>query len=266
MADIHQFSEVALKFANSILKYTAPILSVKSHSSNLPPAVDSSVVFIEIDNRFFGITAAHSMYAKLDHLGIQIDLDFLSLGGEIKVFETNDMVNYDPSKLDLAVWELSDEMVVAVRKKYSFLPWAKVAVDHPAVPLAPYMIVGFPAEKTTKHFPTKTVSLKPLVLCSIGVNYAFYLEEELEPFKTLALVANQQMVGSFGSQNILSLPDLGGISGCGIWHIKNLTGTKQEFELVGILTGENNEQTVLFGSRVNYLRKILIYQFGISNI
>jgi hypothetical protein len=61
------------------------------------------------------------------------------------------------------------------------------------------------------------------------------------------------------------LPDLNGISGCGIWNVSNVFEKKPQYKLVSILTGENFQKTVLYSAKVDYLKILFQAYFDVKS-
>ena len=77
------------------------------------------------------------------------------------------------------------------------------------------------------------------------------------------LLQNEVEVTS--SNTIIKLPELEGISGCGVWTVFNLFSEFPDYKLVSIITGRDNDNLYLYSSRIEILRIILTKEFGLSN-
>lgn len=260
------YNSICDSISREIAKCTPQLFSVKNHISKLPPAADSTSVLITVQDRHFLVTAAHCVHEfDLDYLGIMIGNDFCTIGGQLKYFEPNDLDDCDPNKIDLAVFELLPDTAGAIREKYQFLNWDRVETNHSSSQASLYLIFGYPEVRTEKkYFPDKIITPTPLVLRTIGVPAEYYLHENINERKTIVLTLDQRKVGSKSKDKIEALPFLGGVSGCGVWNVFNLFGMTPQYRLVSFLTGENASKTVLYSSRADNLKTILITQFGIN--
>ncbi len=87
----------------------------------------------------------------------------------------------------------------------------------------------------------------------------------LTTLSCIILSADQKKVGLNTTNSIIELPELGGISGCGIWHVFNEFGKNPKYHLVAILTGENEEKTILYSTKVDHIKKILQIHFSLKS-
>lgn len=258
------YNHVCSAIASDIAKWTPQLFTVKTHVNKLPPQAFGSSVLLTVERRYFLITAAHCVHGiNLEYLGIMIGNDFCSIGGNLLYFEPNEEI-FNPNNSDIAVFELHDDTVEAMREKYEFMSWDKVRLQHQSNEYAKYLIFGYPASKTTKHFPTKQVIPEPLVLRTIGIPDNYYTNEKVDRNKTFILFADQRSVGRANSENIEELPELGGISGCGVWQIFDLTTNNPKYGLVALITGEGGNKTVLYCSRIDHVGNILKRHFYIN--
>jgi hypothetical protein len=264
---LERFNKICDNVSKIIVSYSPQLFSVKDHKSKLPPAADSSSILVTIENRFFLVTAAHCIHEfDLTCIGIMILDEFVGLGGTVQYFEPNGAETFDPNNMDMAVFELDAETTAAMKEKYQFLDWNQIKTGHPSLKISPYLIFGYPGSKTRKHFPTKQIIPEPFILRTIGKPFEFYQTENIDPQKTLALLVDQKRIASAVTKEVEKIEELGGISGCGVWHISNLLAEYPTFELISILTGENKEKAVLYSSKVDNLRTILIRAFGVISI
>lgn len=261
------YDDICEKIAKEIALCTPQLFSVKNQNSRLPPKADSSSLLVTVNNRFFLTTAAHSVHDfDLNCIGIMIENDFCTIGGQLKYFEPNELENFDPNKIDIAVFELEATTVSVMKEKYQFLQWNKIGLNHISSEASHYLIFGYPEQETKKYYPTKQILPSPFILRTIGVTKEYYFKESVDITKTVIVTVDQKMVVRSSTQKIEVLPELGGISGCGVWNVFNLFGETPQYQLVSILTGENEEKTVLYSSKINVLRNILISDFKVDNI
>lgn len=257
------YDELSLNMAKEIMDYTPQLFFEKNHNGKLPPYADSSSVLLTINERFFLITAAHCIY-DIDCIGIMVENDFYTIGGYLKYFEPNDQDNYEPNHLDLAIFELNDETIKAFKLKYKFLDWNRIGFGHQSSTISHYLVIGYPEYKTEKHFPTKKILSSPLILRTIGVNVDKYVKDKVNKNSCIILSADQKNVGLNTTNTIIELPPLGGISGCGIWHVFNEFGKTPRYQLVAILTGENEQKTLLYSTKIDHIKKILEIHFNLK--
>ncbi len=250
------YNEIALTVAEHVQKFTPQIFSVRNHESTLPPSPHSSSVLIKIAERHILISAAHTFHNEnLQNIGFMIQQDFIAIGGQLRYFEPNDSDNYEPTKKDIAFFELDDVTIEAFKEKYDFLEWDKLGFNHFSEIDSKYLIFGYPSEMTRKNFPAKLITPSSLKLRTIGVPPPYYRADKINIFQTLILLAVQDNIT--GADTFKKLPVLGGISGCGVWDISNTSPSNPEYKLVSIMTGENESQTVLYSTKIDELLQYL---------
>lgn len=259
------YNKIAGIISLEVMKCTPQLYSVEDHISNEPPFPHSSSVLLNFDENFFLLTAGHCVHnLDLNKVGIMLDHDFCTIGGTLKYFEPNDDDNYDPTNYDIAIFKLDAETIATFKEKYNFLEINKLDFNHISSEASRYMIFGYPGELTENDFRTKTIVPAPLKLRMSSVPFSFYLKENIDKSKTLVLSVDQKAVGTADNQFVSALSPLGGISGCGVWHISDLNTSNPKYHLVSILTGENETQTTLYSTKIDILPLILKKDFGLT--
>lgn len=257
------FNNVCSNFALEIAKCTPQLFIVKNHHSRLPPYAFGSAILTTIKQAHFLVTAAHCVdRINLEYLGIMIENDFYTIGGQLFYYEPN-QDTFDPNNADMAVVMLNTKTANVIKEKYEFMDWEKIGLDHLSDQLSKYLIFGYPASKTRKYFPTKQIIPEPLVLRTVGTSDDYYLHDDINRSKTFLLYADQKCVGRTAESEIEELPQLGGISGCGVWTIFDLFTQSPKYKLVGLITGEDKNMRVLYCSRINNAERIINSYFKI---
>jgi hypothetical protein len=248
-----------------LVKYTPQLFFVKDHNSKLPPYADSSAVLLTIDGRFFLLTAGHTVHnIDINHIGIMIGNEFCTIGGHLKYFDPNDSNYYEPNNLDIAIFEIDHASVGAIKEKYDFLQSSKIGLNHLSIGPSRYLIFGYPEKETKKYFPKKQILPDPFIFRTVGVSKNHYSENRIDANRTLVLLVNQKSVMRSKTQLIEELSELGGISGCGVWEVSNLFGDSPQYQLVSILTGENEEKSVLYSTKISVVANLLRIHFNLS--
>ena len=259
-------SEVGLRIAREVAQFTPQLFYVKRNIRLAPFALASSIL-LTVNSRFYLVTAAHSFYGdNVDNIGIMINNVFCKLGGTLINCEPNDSADHEPNKIDMAVFELHNDTVEFIKTKYQFLPWSKISFDHVSSKNVNYLIFGYPASETRKHFPTKEVISSTFTLASYGLDMKYYLSHKIDACKKIMLPLLENQIGKSSSNNITELPELEGISGCGVWSFFDLFSEFPNYKLVSIITGRDNDSTYLYSSRIEVLKIILNKGFGLSNL
>jgi hypothetical protein len=231
----------------------------------------SSSVLVSVKNRFFLVGAAHSFFDVDIGKDIRIMIDNYSyeLGGNLRYFEPNKNDGaYVPNNADMAVFELSNGFVRSIEKKYNFLPWSRIVFGHESSKDARYFLQGYPEKITGTDFPTYKIHSSAFNLAAIGFEKDFYMEENIDSRKVIAVTADQSVWRKMPviNQGEVKLSELGGISGSGVWNVFNLESETPEYRLVSIVTGENHAKTCLYSTRIEVLRAILIEKFNVEDI
>jgi hypothetical protein len=64
---------------------------------------------------------------------------------------------------------------------------------------------------------------------------------------------NHQQITLAKTGELVKLVDLGGISGCGVWEISEIHSSNPQYQLVSIVTGEDDKLDVLYSTKINTL-------------
>ncbi len=261
------YNDVCNDMSKEVAKYTPQLFFNKNLSITNPPSADSSSILLTVNGRFFLITSGHTVHGiNINCLGFMIEDYFYTIGGYLRYFDPNDVDRHEPNKIDIAIFELEEKTINALKEKYDFVQWNKVSFNHSSSESSHYLIFGYPNQKTRKHFPTKEILPSPFFFRTNGVSIKHYLKENTNSNTTLIINVNQKYVMGSETKSIEQLPELGGISGCGVWEILNLYGEKPQYKLVSIVTGENEQQTCLYSSKIDNVRSILKTQFNLNLI
>lgn len=259
------YNKIASYISLEIIKYTPQLYYVEDHSSDEAPYPHSSSVLLHFDEKFFLVTAGHCVHnIDLTKVGIMLGHDFCSIGGSLKCYEPNDEDTYEPTNLDLAIFRLKSETVDAFKEKYDFLNVEKLNFNHISSKESRYLIFGYPGELTENDDEAKVIIPSSLKLRTIGVPFLYYLQEGIDKNKTLVLFVDQNNIGTSDSTTVSELAALGGISGCGVWHVSDLNTSNPQYQLVSILTGENQEQTTLYSTKIDIIPYFLKRDFNLT--
>lgn len=183
--------------ADEIFFSTPQLFRVKDHASKLPEWPHSTSIIFTSNEKYFLLTAGHSVHGQdMKKIGIKLGNDFISLGGQFACVEHNEDNNYEPNKLDIAIFHLDIVTVQAIKEKYRFLDLSKLKFNHHSPSSAYYLLMGFPENLTTKNFPTKTINPKSLRLRTIGLPFEYYIANNINPTKKLTLFIDQEHIGT----------------------------------------------------------------------
>lgn len=241
-------NNVAENISKEIQKYTPQLYYDEKPNSNLPSRPLASSVLITVDDHYFLITAGHTFEdVDLMHIGILIEAEFCTIGGALTKYEPNNE-HYEPNKLDISIFHLDLETIKMFKEKYKFLEWNQIVFNHYSSHNSRYMLFGYPAEITRKHFPTKKIIPAALPLITIGLPPENYCLGNIDIHKKLILLLADFI--SLKTKSIKKLPELEGISGGGVWLVSD-DNEKTQYQLVGIVTGQKD--SFMFSTKMDFL-------------
>lgn len=257
---INQFSNpefhdrVVESIAKQISDFSPQLFLDKRHNPKLPPHSLASSVLISVGEKHFLISAAHTFHEEdLQNVGIMFGNNFCPIGGELWWLEPNVGDNYDPNKQDIAIFKLDEITVDVLKKRYKFLTWDKLGFNHHSSTKSRYLSFGFPEKKTRKNYPTKEIIPTSIILGLFGLGERYYRENNFDEKKLLLLLIKQQEMDDLNIEVVKPLPELEGMSGCGVWNVFNLSIENSQFELVSIVTGQNHSKSILYSTKVDVL-------------
>ena len=233
----------------SFKKFTVPLVYNRRETLSGTPLLFSSSVIFTVASRYFIVSSGHTVHGEnTDEFGFMINQTFYNIAGLGWVFQPNEEEkNHDPTRLDLALYELTDRISIrALKSKYTFLKWKEIALSHFSENKSQYFIYGYPAILSTNNDDEKKVIVNSIKISACGVEYDDYKEFKIEMTNFLILKVIKG----------LSL-NLEGISGCGVWLKKDISEGKSTYQLTGIITGQDEFATFLFSTKVDIISKIL---------
>lgn len=251
------YNQVVELIRRDVVQYTPQLFYSEDHTPESEPLAFASSVLIKYRNDFLLITAGHVFQNEDPNtIGIMLQDEFCVIGGMLKGFDLNDEDTYNPKNLDIAIFKLDETTVNMFKEQYrflelnSFIPFSSID--------ARYLIFGYPAELTINNASTKTIVPKSMSLRTIGADFSYY-KNDIDINKTIILLADQENIASSNIESATKISDLGGISGCGVWKVINLSIENPQYELVSFLTGEDEFKTILYYSRLNIVLDLLKY-------
>ena len=232
----------------SFKKFTVPLVYNRRETLSGKPALFSSSVIFTVASKYFIVTSAHTVHGQnTDEFGFMINSTFYNITGLGKVFQPNEEESHDPTKLDVALYELTDRISIkALKSKYTFLKWKQIALSHFSENKSQYFIYGYPEILSTDNDDEKKVIVNSIKILARGVEYDEYIESGIEMTNFLILKVIKRV----------SL-NLKGISGCGVWLKKDISESKLTYQLVGIVTGQDEFATFIFSTKVDIISRIL---------
>ena len=257
---INQFSNpefrdrVIESIAKQISDFSPQLFLYKRHNPKLPPHSLASSVLISVGEKHFLISAAHTFHEEdLQNVGIMFGNNFCSIGGELWWLEPNVGDKYDPNKQDIAIFKLDEITIGVLKKKYKFLTLDKLGFNHHSSTKSRYLSFGFPEKKTRRNYPTKEIMPTSITLGLFGFSEAYYYEKKIDKTKSLLLLFKQSECDNLNIEIVKPLPELEGISGCGVWNVFNLSSENPHYQLVSIITGQDYSKSILYSTKIDIL-------------
>jgi hypothetical protein len=175
-----------------------------------------SGVLLKIETRAFILTAAHVVRFLHDHKNEGSSLWVATMGPiQIPMYTlAGSQIIYNPSDdYDIAIIPLGEAVARALSEAKRFLRLGDLERGQDLLQGA-YCVLGFPAQHNTPDYETKEINVTPFMYTSL-------LDTEVldaKPGVTIALKWTKTVI--YDSQrNELRMPELKGISGCGIWRL-----------------------------------------------
>jgi hypothetical protein len=269
----------AVKISDYVAKYTPLLFSKKYPKNKLvsPNAIGSSVL-IKIPGKHLLVTAAHVIIDDNNppatynqdkvEIGFMIENIFYGIGGNLRYFEPNIGEVAWANKNDIAFYDLCDETVDALKKTHDFLDFEKIEFEHYSEVNSIYGVYGYPTSddsiKRKGSAINGTITFTPLPLLTCGAPRNCYDNNGIDICKKLILISGDQEVAGVTFELLGEpLPELCGISGCGVWLILSSSEGEPEFKLVGIITTDNEPDkdsigTLLYATKIDALVDYII--------
>ena len=251
------YNDMAQLIGKKVKTFT-PQLYYDDHSNGeIPPSAFASSILIKTANNFFLVTAAHVFHEEeIKNIGFFINRYFYVISGELNYHEPNDGIYYDARNLDIAVFKLDYVSVDLLKNYYSFLELQDLEFNHFSSVASRYLVFGYPEQITVNNDSTKTVIPASMSLRTIGVDQSYY-EKDITRDRTIILSGKQTNMHPANSNSLDKVTVFSGISGCGVWNVTKLSKENPEYKLVSILTGEDEDKTVFYSTKIDVIISIL---------
>lgn len=250
------YIEITQLMAKEIKRYTVQLFHHHLDAEDVPCPFGSSIL-MKNNKNFFLITAGHIFFEEeIKNIGIYIGNYIYGITGELNFHEPNSKT-HDPQKLDLAIFKLDYIMVDLLKNYYDFLELEDLDLGHLSSGLSLYLVFGYPAQITKPNAVKKTMVPVSISLQTIGADFYHYKKHSIEMHKTIVLLGLQKNIHPSNINSLNKVSDFAGISGCGVWHITNVTPESAQYKLASILTGEDENKTIFFSTKVDAILSIL---------
>jgi hypothetical protein len=256
--DIDEQSIVA---AHEYLPSVRPIYTV---NDRFGPELKASCILFEVDTTKFLITAGH-VFDNLEGSAIYIGGAKRLVHIKGQYFRTRPKGNSENDKYDLAYVEIDVEALGEIGN-VRFLHSDELDPNDFATEAHLYLILGYPATKNERiDYENHKTLLKPYIYSANS--------PELIVYKRLDVLEESHILINFDrkritnkSHEILTAPKPHGLSGGGIWRIRDysdvasLSGPSPK-KLVGIVIEGHPMQKVIMGVRISCIIEAIKHQY-----
>ncbi|MCL9770196.1 serine protease [Flavobacterium sp. HXWNR69] len=231
------------------------------------PAPTGSGLLISIADRFFMLTAAHVIAEDYNSIFIILPDKELTLGGKLHFTPLPLSGKREDDKIDIAIMELEDSVVSDILSSFKFITLDNIEIGHKVDELPYYLSVGYPATKTKKVWKQDEISAIP---------YPYQTEPEpkfefekfgFNKFSHIAVKFDGK-VTSESNKSVHSAPKMNGISGSGLWYLKdfatpNMIDNKQLVGLVIERVNTSGNQAII-ATRIDLVTEFLRQHFNLD--
>ncbi len=226
-----------------------------------------SGLLVKVFGRHFLITAAHVMRDEYKDIYVIFDGKKLVLGGDLKMTTPPNPGDPDSDKLDIALMEINQGIVTQIEASFSFLDISDIKKEQKHIDSPKYMIVGYPATKTSKVWNHEMIKSKSFINVS-KPHFTFdYSKFGFNENKHLAIEFDRNIVSERSVHSYLA-PKLEGISGSGLWYVQDMHSDRLQGNVIlaGIVTERVNEpnQKAVICTKISLVLQLLESGFNIG--
>jgi len=246
-----------------IQKYTVQLYyaPVKQNSvldeENIHPEQIASGVLIQYFTKYFLVTCKH----VFDNIKQEDVIIWLSAGFAVRLPNEVEFINDDKDSIDLALVEMKEERLEALKGQYSFLETEYIGLNHEFDEELYYMLYGYINKKTFRDgfaffadpFGYLTNIRRYRKIEKLGFSYENNVTLEYNRRKQSYLYEeDENEILTFGPK------DLRGLSGGGIWlSVEGKNPETYNYILVGIMIEERTDRGFVIGTKIGLIEKSL---------
>ncbi|MBB4801800.1 hypothetical protein HNP37_001861 [Flavobacterium nitrogenifigens] len=258
-----QFASIeAIRSCTCIVMLDKSSYSYKAHGTG---------VFIQIQNHYFLVSAAHVMDKHGEFfIFLSQEKEIIYPGGDTYINRTE---NREKDELDIAVLRLDDECLPHIKRSYSFVQAEDLAINHIFQPWEYYAFLGFPASKTKVKYKTDIFCITTLFHFTAPIGAEHYEQLGRNPYVNVIATYNKKHVYNGSKGTYGTGPDLYGISGCGLWFTdpEDMSTGIIKPKLTAIMTDWfAKNKNIIIGTRIDVvtgmIKKFLDIDFPDSSI
>ncbi|TGM68661.1 hypothetical protein EHQ94_07055 [Leptospira meyeri] len=247
-----------------IEKSTIPIF--KESEKKLPFQYGTGVL-LEIENRYFLISAAHTILDESPKIYLPFGDEVKHVGGNIVGTKLPASGFRNDDRIDLASLELQDSLIDDLKKYFTF-----IKIENTGLFLSPkekyiYIITGFPHNKT-KIIRNESIKSSSFSYFNSNLlnNNEKYIKTKTKFHSHLLMEFDKKQI--INSEDVqIKTPKLDGMSGCGFWCIPNLLPNNLNelpLLLAGIFIEHHESENVLVGTRIHIILELLRQEYNLN--
>jgi hypothetical protein len=248
---------------NSILQST--VLFFHDKAKGKQSALGSGLLF-SLDQKFFMITAAHVIGEKQKEIYVILSDKEIQLGGLLLLTPIPISGKRDDDKIDIAIMHLTDSSVADLLQNFKFIELENIGISYKKISQANYLVVGYPATKTKKVWGKDEIKSKPFVYRSKENEIFNYAKFGFSNKLHIAVKFDGKVV-STRNKNLHKAPNLHGISGCGLWYLKDFGKPSMidNKQLVGVVIEQKKYygHNAIIATRIDLITEAIRQQFDV---
>jgi len=261
---IDYYRELQGEALKDIKKCTCQFLT---EEKNGKAKAHASGIFINVDDSYFLITAAHVVEKHKDEIFVPLrNFDALQLGGTLT---TNVAFQKEKDKIDIAIIKLSEDAFNLVNGYYSFLSQNELGISHEVKKLPSYLSFGYVCSGSKVKYGTDKFIAKPFNYVTVPADEKIYKELSCQLFENIIIHYDKKKVFNYRTKETKVGPDPFGISGSGLWYIPPnqivKPGDKVSKQLVGIMIEwpiQNRKYWI--STRIDILTEIIRQKYSLN--
>jgi hypothetical protein len=226
-----------------------------------------SGVLIELDNKFFMVTASHVIAENPKDLFTILPNKELTLGGTLLTAPLPESGKREDDKIDIAIMELAESVVHDLSQSFKFIQSSNIDINHTVVDELNYLLLGYPETKTKKIWNKPEILAKIFHFISLPDLTFDFAKFGFEHFTHIAIQFHGKAV-SWKTGKKSTSPILNGISGSGVWYFKNFPAEKsiETYQLVGIVIEQiykSNHKAVI-ATKIGFVTEIIRQKYNMQ--
>lgn len=262
------FSESIEGIAKKARKYTCQLFKHDKHG--IIQAFGSGV-FFQFNENYFLFSASHVLIDSAD-IYIATEEKMIKLNGDMlrSLIGEERSVGVNTFDIDHGVVRLMREEVEEIIKSYCFLLLEDIVLNNIPQRRDEYFIFGYPKTRTKSNYNNKSeIISSPLYFLSREVENEVYKRKKIDERGQL-LIEYPKKMHSIASGQRMKLPAVEGMSGCGLWRLREIYDDGSSGNIVrlaGIVSEYNVKgDSVIISSRMELLINVIREGFGIEQL